>query len=74
MPLSALCATAPVFDQLTDIPKHLQPSYRKYRNLVNAARGQADREIAATDSSGGINPLSDIGKEWWNDIPHNHVR
>jgi hypothetical protein len=63
----------PVFDQLTEIPKHLQPSYRKYRNLVNTAREQADKEIAAAASSGEVSPLSDIGREWWSDIPHNHV-
>jgi hypothetical protein len=62
-----------MFDQLTDIPIHLQPSYKKYRNLVNAARGRADKEVSAAASSGEIEPLSIVGKDWWSDIPHNHV-
>jgi len=73
MALSALCASLPVFDQLTDIPIHLQSSYKKYRNLVNAARDRADKEIAAAASLGEIGPLSTVGKEWWSDIPHSHV-
>jgi hypothetical protein len=40
---------------------------------VNTAREQADKEIAAAASSGEVSPLSDIGREWWSDIPHNHV-
>jgi hypothetical protein len=73
MGLSALCASLPVFDQLTDIPIHVQPSYKKYRNLVNAARNQADKEISAAATLGVIEPLSIIGKDWWSDIPHDHV-
>jgi hypothetical protein len=73
MALSALCASLPVFDQLTDIPIHLQSSYKKYRNLVKAARDQADKEISAVASLGESDPLSIIGKDWWSDLPHNHV-
>ena len=73
MALSALCTSLPVFDQLTDIPIHLQSSYKKYRNLINAARNQADKEISAAADPGEIRPLSTIGKEWWSDIPHDHV-
>jgi hypothetical protein len=73
MALSALCASLPVFDQLTDIPIHLQSSYKKYRNLINAARNQADKEISAAAFPGEVGPLSIIGKDWWSDIPHNHV-
>jgi hypothetical protein len=62
-----------MFDQLTDTPIHLQPSYKKYRNLVNAARDRADKEISAAASLGEIEPLSIVGKDWWSDIPHNHV-
>jgi hypothetical protein len=73
MALSALCASLPVFDQLTDIPIHLQSSYKKYRNLVKAARDQADKEISVAANLGVIEPLSIIGKDWWSDIPHNYV-
>jgi hypothetical protein len=71
--LSAFCALTPAFDQLINIDKTVEPSYRKYRNLVKAAKDRADKEIAEASSSGELDELSEVGKEWWDDIPHTHA-
>lgn len=73
MSLSALCALTPVFDQLTGIPHNQQASYRKYRNLVKAAKDLADKEIEAAGPLVVNDELSEVGKDWWSDIPHTHV-
>jgi hypothetical protein len=77
MNLSGFCAVSPVFEQLTDIPQHLAPAYRKYRKLAVSAKRKADEEIAASTAGSGqtaaAQELSDVGKEWWSDLGHTHV-
>lgn len=73
MSLSAFCALTPVFDQLTGIPHNQQAAYRKYRNLVKAAKDLADIEIKAAGPLAMNDELSEVGKDWWSDIPHTHV-
>ena len=73
MSLSAFCALTPVFDQLIGIPHNQHGSYRKYRNLVRAAKDIADKEIEAAGALAKNDELSEVGKDWWSDIPHTHV-